>query len=313
MFFLQGMMSDETALDATGNLTYVDTVRISNAIFDHLTLLNIINMATNVFDTSIPTVSSIDWSVALMDATFDGNLDAGGLGRLITNISYFAIQRQEVGSNDWITIKKIYKNASTGKLDSEFTMYDHYNQSGVQYKYQLVPVDIYGNIGYAIQSDVVSYFDGAYIADGAHIYKITNDYQLTKQTNQKSAVYEPIGSKYPFVSYNADTKYDSGSITAVLLASTSENNTSAYIDRMAQVKLEKEFNEWLTNGRPKVLKDFNGMIKLVTIVDVVSNSYYKELGNGIASTSCSFVEIGEINQKYLDSLNMTKIPIYINN
>lgn len=312
MFFLQGMMSDETALDATGNLTYVDTVRISNAIFDHLTLLNIINKSTNVFDTSIP--SDFNWDDNfVMDATFLDTLDAGSIGRLVANISYLAIQRQEVGSNDWITIKKIYKNTSTGKLDSEFTMYDHYNQSGVQYKYQLVPVDIYGNIGYAIQSDIVSYFDGAYIADGAHIYKITNDYQLTKQTNQKSAVYEPIGSKYPFVSYNADTKYDSGSITAVLLAPTSENNTSAYIDRMAQVKLEKEFNDWLTNGRPKVLKDFNGMIKLITIVDVVSNSYYKELGNGIASTSCSFVEIGEINQKYLDSLNMTKIPIYINN
>ena len=305
MFLLQGFMSDSTALDTTGNLTYVDTIRVSNAIFDHL---NIVKGLEN--DSAIP-----EWieNTTILNATFNNSIDGGTLGELIGNISYLEIQRKEQGSNEWITLQKIYKNTSTQEILTQFTMYDTYAQNGVQYTYQIVPVDIYGNMGYALQSDIVSLFDGAYIADSSNIFKITNEYELTKQSNQKSAIYEPLGSKYPFVTYNAETNYDSGSFTAVLLGPTSQSTKQSYIDRQAQVKLEKQFNDWLTNGRPKILKDFNGRLKVVTIVDSVSNQYYKELGNGICSTSCSFVEIGELTDKYLSKLNMSNFPLYTNN
>lgn len=305
MFFLQGFLNDSTSMDPLGNLTYVDTVRISNAIFSHFNLVNGISD-----DSSIP-----EWvnNQTILNAYFNNSIDAGNLGELIGNVSYLAIQRKEYGSNEWITLNKIYKNTSTNEIQTQFTMYDSYNQSGVQYSYQIVPVDAQGNQGNALQSDVASIFKGAYIADAYNIFKITNEYELTKQTNQKSAIYEPLGSKYPFVTYNAETNYDSGSFVAVLLAPTSNNQVSSSIDRMAQVKLEKSFNAWLTNGKPKILKDFNGMLKVVTIVDAVQNQYYKELGNGISSTSCSFVEIGELNNQYLNKLNMSKFPLYSNN
>lgn len=305
MFFLQGFMKDSTSLDPLGNLTYVDTVRISNAIFDHLNLVNGL-----VKDSAIP---EWDENNTIMNATFNNSIDAGNLSELIGNVSYLEIQRKEAGSNEWITLNKIYKNTVTQSFQSQFTMYDTYAQNGVQYIYQILPVDYRGNVGYALQSDIVSMFDGAYIADASNIFKITNEYELTKQTNQKSAIYEPLGSKYPFVTYNAETNYDSGSFTAVLLAPTSQNQNKSYIDRMAQVKLEKKFNDWLTNGRPKVLKDFNGRLQIVTIVDAVANGYYKELGNGICSTSCTFVEVGEMTQKYISKLNMGNLPLYSNN
>ena len=304
MFFLQGFMRDSTALDPVGNLTYVDTVKISNAIFDHL---NIVNGLVN--DSTIP---EWDEDTTIMNATFNNSIDAGNLGELIGNVSYLEIQRKEAGTDNWITLNKIYKDTTTQTFQSQFTMYDTYNQNGVQYVYQILPVDSRGNAGFALQSDIVSLFEGAYIADANNIFKITNEYELTKQTNQKSAIYEPLGSKYPFVTYNAETNYDSGSFTAVLLAPTSQNQSKSYIDRMAQVKLEKQFNEWLTNGRPKVLKDFNGRLKIVTIVDAVQNQYYKELGNGICSTSCTFVEVGEMTEKYISKLNMGNFPLYSN-
>lgn len=289
-------------MDPIGNITYVDTVRISKAIFDHFNLINGL--------TDSITIPDWDSDLTLMNAYFNNSIDAGNVSELIGNVSYLAIQRKELGSNDWLTINKIYKNTSTNHIQTEFTMFDTYNQSGVQYSYQIVPVDADGNQGYALQSDIVSIFGGAYIADAYNIFKITNEYELTKQTNQKSAIYEPLGSKYPFVTYNAETNYDSGTFTAVLLAPTSQNQNQSSIDRMAQVKLEKQFNDWLTNGRPKILKDFNGNIKLVTIVDAIQNQYYKELGNGISSTSCSFIEIGEINNTYLSKFNMANFPLY---
>jgi len=309
MFFLQGMMSDSTALDPTGNLTYADTVKIANAIFDHLNLVRGV-LEDGTFDTTIP-----DWvdDITLLNVYFNNSIDGGTLNQLIGNVAYLEVQRQEQGATDWVTLTRIYKNTTTQQIQSEFTMYDTYNENGVQYNYQIVPVDTQGNSGYALQSDIVSTFVGAYIADASNIFKITNEYTLNKQRNQKNAVYEPLGTKYPFVTYNAATNYDSGSFTAVLLAPTSQSETASFIDRRAQVNLEKKFNDWLTNGRPKILKDFNGMLKVVTIIDAVQNSYYKELGNGIASTACTFVEVGEMSNEYLSALNMANFPLYTNN
>lgn len=124
------------------------------------------------------------------------------------------------------------------------------------------------------------------------------------QREQSSAVYVPYGSKFPFVAYNAVTNYDTGSITAVLLSPTSNSETHSSLDRKAQVKLIEEFNTWLTNGRAKILKDFNGKLKLINVINPVPNSYYKELGNGLASTTFNFVEVGNMTQEYLDKLGM---------
>jgi hypothetical protein len=302
------MFSDVNSLTPTANNTSINTVRISNGIFDHLNLLNILYVISNVFDTTIPT----EWTEeTLLDCTFKGTIDGGSIGQFIGYVDHLEVQRQEVGTNEWITLQKIYKNTTTGILNASFTMNDTYAQNNTIYEYRIVPVDTNGVFGIAISQQVLSLFENAYIADASNIYKITNEYAVSNaQTNQKSALYEPYGSQFPFVAYNAVTKYDSASVTAILLSSTSESRISSYIDRMAQVNLVKEFNTWLTNGRAKILKDFNGKIHLITVHNPIPNNYYKELGNGIASTSFDYVEIGNITQTYLDKLGMTnRFPI----
>ena len=303
MFFLYNMLMDSSAVNTTGNNVNIDTIKISNGIFDHLNLLNVISTQTNVFDYDIPT----EWTEnTMMNAIFNGSVDAGTLGDFVGLVDHLEIQRQEIGSNEWITLQKIYKNYETGELKASFVMEDTYAQNDTLYTYQIVPVDIYGNVGVALQQDVLSKFNDAYIADANHIYKITNEYTINSmQREQSSAVYTPYGSKFPFVAYNAVTNYDSGSITAILLAPTSQNEINSSIDRKAQVKLVEEFNAWLTNGRAKILKDFNGQLKIINVINPVPNSYYKQLGNGLASTTFNFVEVGKIKQEHLDKLGMT--------
>lgn len=303
MFFLYDMFQDSNALNPTGNDLYINTLRISNGIFDQLNILNIISTGTNVFDTTPPT----EWTEnTLINATFTGSLDGGSIGDFIGYVDRLEIQRQEEGSNEWITLQTIYKNQQTGEINATFRMEDNYGKYATKYLYQIVPVDSQGNVGTALQQDVLSIFNNAYIVDATHIYPLTNEYEIgSPQTNQQSAVYMPYGSKYPFVAFNAETKYDSGSITAVLLAPTSNSASSSSIDRPAQVKLVKEFNDWLTNGRAKIWKDFNGNFKVITVTDAVTNDYYKELGNGIASTTFNYTEVGDFSQKYLDRLGLT--------
>lgn len=297
MFFLYDTFKDQNALDFTANSTLVDTIKIANGIFDHL---NLLEQITNSI--IIPT----EWTdKTLLNATFNGTLDAGSLSEFIGNIDHLEIQRQKVGTNEWITLQSLYKT-NNGSVPTEFTMNDTYGENNTLYTYQIVPVDAQGNQGIALQKDVLSIFNDAYIADANHIYKITYEYSLgTIQKNQTNAVYTPYGAKYPTVVYNSVNRYDSGSITAVLLAPTSQSETKSYLDRNAQVKLVEEFNIWLANGKAKILKDFNGNLKVITVINPISNNYYKELGNGLASTSFNFVEVGDFSQQYLDKLGMT--------
>lgn len=297
MFFLYDTFKNQNAMTPTANYTLVDTIKIANGIFDHMNLLEQITNSTIIPD---------EWTDrTLLDATFDGTIDAGNISKFIGNIDYLEIQRQEVGSNDWITIQTIYKDSS-GSVPTNFTMYDTYEKNNTLYTYQIIPIDKQGNQGTALQKDVLSYFYDAYIADANHIYKITYEYSLgSVQKNQTNAVYTPYGAQYPTVVYNSVNRYDSGSITAILLAPTSENTTTSYLDRMAQVKLVNEFNSWLANGKAKILKDFNGNLKIINVINPISNNYYKELGNGLASTTFNFVETGDFSQNYLDKLGLS--------
>ena len=297
MFFLYDTLKDNNSMGFATNSTFVNTVKIANGIFDHL---NLLEQITNF--TVIPT----EWTdETLLDATFNGNINAGQISQFVGTIDHLEVQRQEVGTNEWVTLQILYKD-STGNVPVDFTMYDTYEKNNTLYTYQIVPVDIQGNQGTALQQEVLSIFNDAYIADAKHIYKITYEYALgSMQKNQTNAVYTPYGAKYPTVVCNSINRYDSGSITAILLAPTSESATSSYIDRVAQVNLVNEFNSWLANGQAKILKDFNGNLKVITVINPISNSYYKELGNGLASTSFNFVEVGKFSQSYLDKLGMT--------
>nr|DAT76338.1 MAG TPA: hypothetical protein [Caudoviricetes sp.] len=297
MFFLYDTLKDQNLMNFTANSTLVDTIKIANGIFDHL---NLLEQITN--STTIPT----EWTdQTLLNVTFNNSINGGQISEFIGNISRLDIQRKEFGTNEWITIQSLYKD-NIGHISTEFTMYDTYEKNNTLYTYQIVPVDAQGNQGTAIQQDVLSVFNDAYIADANNIYKITYEYNLGSiQKNQTNAIYTPYGAKYPTIVYNSINRYDSGSITAILLAPTSQNETMAYLDRNAQVKLVEEFNTWLANGKAKILKDFNGNLKVITIINPVSNNYYKELGNGLASTSFNFVEVGDFSQQYLDKLGMT--------
>lgn len=308
MFFLYNMFQDADAVSPSAINVITDTMRLRNGIFDHLNVLNSLHIASGVFDVNKPE----DWTTAtLLNATFDDTLNGGSIGEYVGFVDRLEVQRKEEGSNDWITLQKIYKDPITDEIQIPFTFIDTYTKNNTRYKYQVLPIDINGNPGTALQSDVISFFNDAYIADESHIYKITYDYSVNSmQKNNISTLYTPYGSEFPFVAFNAKTKYDSGSITAVLLSPTSKSKTSSFLDRNSQSTLVEEFNSWLANGRPKILKDFNGLFKIVVVINPISNTYYKELGNGLASTSFEIVEVGSFTQKYLDKLGMTnKFPL----
>ena len=299
MFFGYSFYQDSTSLDFTTNNLAINGVKVSNGIFDNVALNNILHLSEDVYDTTTPYV----WdSNIVMNCNFNESINGGNIGDIIETTSQLKLQRREVGETEWITLITIYKNTVTNEIEANFTMFDSYAKNQTYYEYRILPIDLDGNEGTSLSEQVLSCFNGVYICDANNIYNIMLEYGYGNLTNiQKSAISEPIGSTKPFVIYNAQTNYDSGTINTMLLAPTSIYND---IDRPAQVRLKTEFSNWLRNHRAKILKDFNGELKVITITGNISQSPIKELGNGLASFSFDYVEVGEMTQNSLEYLGM---------
>ncbi|MBR4003017.1 MAG: hypothetical protein IKI95_02985 [Clostridia bacterium] len=225
------------------------------------------------------------------------------LSSIIESYTHITISYKEENDTEWVVLQTILDSDLPDSKQFSFKM--PYCGCNRVYNFKL---DIYSNNNVVLIEDiksVLSYFNKNYICDKDVSYNTTVEYQLgSVQLTTKISAYEPYGSQFPIVSKNAVTKYREGQTTALLLAPTSLSNTDAQIDRFAQVRLVDRFNDWLSNGKGKVLKDFNGNLRLIAITTAISNSYFKELGNGIASTSFSWKEVGKFNQDSLERLGM---------
>lgn len=187
-----------------------------------------------------------------------------------------------------------------------------------------IEVEIEG--GYTLSNTVKSIFDGVFIADNTGIERLRagvgyNDIELV----QNNAVINPIGSQYPIIVMNSKLAYHTGSIFAQILPDNFFKNpnslilnpyaylvTSTYaklltengdrlvaqlktqeiLSRTEMVEQRKILEKFLTNGSPKILKDWNGNIWLVSFINNVRCSFTNEWGMGIATFTGDWVEIG---------------------
>ena len=215
----------------------------------------------------------------------------------ITSNSIIVVPHGSVIESDKIVIAKDDDTSSTGLTKLLPSMKYNYCANEVSYDVILRVVGTDSSGAYKVvefTSQVYSQFNKSLIVDKTNVYDITNEWTSSGGTyNQVTALYTPYGRKYPLVGKNALTGYRSDTYSAILLASTP--TVSATFDRTAQRLLIKQFNEWLANGMGKVIKTINGDLIVCAIVEAVGNSYYKDFANGLASTSFSWVEIGEMN------------------
>lgn len=251
---------------------------------------------------------------------FSDILDAGGFLTVDYNNLYLGKYTDGVSSNgimytyhsSAVTLKRkdTTNNSTTITLETlnegnvpivGYYFYDYYTKTNAIYEYQIT-------IGNQVETvEVLSQFCGAYIADGEQAFEIDAEWERGSFSQvQQSAIYEPYGAKYPVIAYNAVTNYRKGTDSCIVFNQPyAYNRSNDYIDRINQTKKQKAVNEFLTNRKPKVIKDFNGDIALVSIVDVVGNSFVKELGNTLATTQFNWVEVGDFDDDTFRKLGIT--------
>lgn len=239
--------SDGDALNnAPSNVDNITTIRLTNTIFDHFNITR--NTSTEV-STTIPTQWDYD---TVLDADFNGNIEAGNVDFLIDQVSAIKIKRRIQGTFDWLTLKTIEINTVE---DLTFVFNDLLNQNQVAYEYALVPIieDIEGE--YIINS-IFSQFNGVFIGDAETIYKFLYEVEYgNNQRNQQIGIFQVLGKQFPVFVANGELSYESGSVTATILNEDFEQ--TGVIDRTTITQQKDAIKDFLTNKKAKILKDLN--------------------------------------------------------
>ena len=229
----------------------------------------------------------------------------------ITNL---LVKRQDVDdvSGGWLTL---YSQPISQASDMDFTFIDFLNQYGKTYKYALVPlltqtqsgVEVEVEGGYTVSNEVQSVFDGVFIADSTGSQKCkANVGYGNVDMNQVVGSITPIGAKYPIIITNSHNQYHNGSISGTIVPDDYYFNGN--LSRIDMVNKRNELEQFLTNKRVKVIKDWNGNIWLVMIVGNVSCTFNNNYGMGIVDFSTNWTEVGDpTNQQDLQATGLINV------
>lgn len=278
---------DKNALDETAIPPHsVTAITLQHGIFDHW---NVTRDVTSAYSPAIPTT----WdTMTVMDANFNGTLDAGNVDFVLGNIDGFRIKRRKVGEFDWVTLKYIPVSSVS---DYQFSLVDNLAQSLVEYEYAIVPVlnNVEGNY---ITETIGAKFDGVFICDADTIYKFYAGVAYgANERVHKVALFEPYGRKYPVVVSNALLNYETGSVQGTVLPPNFLKDGN--LNTLNMIKERKALLDFLTNKKAKILKDWNGNIWCCIIVGSPTTAYNDKSGMSIADVYATWAEIGDANSQ----------------
>lgn len=213
----------------------------------------------------------------------------------------------------------------------DFTYRDYFVAYGETYHYRLIPVTQQGeteveyNIGVATSPLITSIFDGVFICDNTTSYRLFGQVEFDSlQNNQESGIHATLGNKYPIVVMNSAANYHTGGISAMVLpddfgkivpqverlynivcvgndncwtTGAIEQGTQSImervgLDRQAIIQQRQEIEEFLSNKKPKVLKDWNGNIWLVMFTEGQTITFDNNWGMGVNTIEATWTEIG---------------------
>ena len=268
---------------------------IGNGVFSHM------NVSTNI---DLPYTHDIPQDFdeyTIMNCSFGGNLNGGSADSDITNLKALKIKRREKNTaTSWVTI---YEHPVADFSDLELTYHDYFVPSGKDIEYALVPV-LNGNIdGDYYVKTVKPQWSKVVLSDKENHFEFLSEVKYNSfNQNIEVGALQPIGAKYPTLLQNSITNYLSGQITLKLLGYEYDGVSPDRINAHNQLQ---DVLSFLTNGKAKVLTDWNGNAIILRVSETPTIDCISEYGMGIYNVSFAFVEQGKIdNENDLKDLNL---------
>lgn len=277
----------------------IDKFQIQNAVYDHIDLSKNVRFS---YTTELP-----KWDFdTILDTDFENGIGGGNVDFTLGQLTSIKIKRRRKGDFNWITIQEIPVNS---EADLNMIKFDYFVPSGKEFEWALVPI-LNGVEGQYIVDSLVTEFNGVFISDVTNTFKLKAQVSYNSRTSMQSVgQITPLGRRYPVVIKNGKADYEIGSVSGTLLNDEFfENGT---VDRVDIVDKIDAFNSFLKNGKPKIIKDWNGNIWLILISGNPSVTYNNNYGMGVASTSFEWVEQGKYdNEDDLYDNGLIELDIY---
>jgi len=248
-----------------------------------------------------------EWSndTALRTEFKNNSPSAGNVDWILNKIDNIKIKRRLKGSFDYITI---FKQDINSIADINFIYKDYLLPSGYDFEYALVPCAGDDESSYQF-TEVTTCFNGLFVSDGTKTMKLYSNYLInTAQDNQLIGTVQPYGSRYPVIIRNPNVNYRSATIQGDILG-LQDDEFVFQMDRKKIVEQKLEWDAFLTNGRMKLVKDWNGNIILGGITTAPTYTYNQASQNGIPTLSFTIMEQGQYNnQKDLYNNGFIDVP-----
>ena len=247
----------------------------------------------DIFCSDNPDKSTKDWDYdTRFYARFQNNLFAGNVDYSASNVSMMRIKRRKNNEHEWIRIHEIPIEDNS---DFDFELFDRYAQAYQDYYYALIPMinSVEGNMS---TSQIFSEFDAYFITDKTISYPILFNTSLNLEIQRQTSTINTLGSKYPYVISNTTNNYKKGSIQFSLIPVI-----DCQLAPEEGYEYRQNFEKWITNGEPKILKDWTGQIFMIQVIDAIPIDYSFVK---MPTYNMSFVEVG-------DALN--EDDLYFNN
>ena len=214
-------------------------------------------------------------------AKFQGNLMAGNVDYTADTVSSVRIKRRKNNEHTWFTMFEIPIETND---DFQFELTDRYAQGSQDYYYALIPVieNVEGNIN---KNSITSEFNNYFILDRNISYPIIFNTNLNIELNKNIGIVSTLGRKYPFVISNGLSQYKTGSLEFSLA-----QMVNCDIDIKNGYNYRTQFEEWITNGKPKILKDWTGQIYMIDITSSIPIDY---TNYQFPAYQIQFTEIGD--------------------
>lgn len=256
-------------------------VKLENGAFDELAF------STNIVRFGQPIVNTWE-SDTILHAKFDNNLRGGNLAYRADTVSMVRVKRREQGeSMGWVTIKEV---PITKIEDFTFTYIDKYARARTNYEYAVVPVINNIEMEYTIGT-VYSVFDGIIICDKENSFQTIADESIPSITKRNpSSTAETLDGKYPYVFFNGNTNYETGSVQGLFVEIDWDRKV---FKTASSFKYRDRLMAFLTNHKPKILKCFDGRIWMIDVTSDPTATVQNHPDQIL--TSFNFTEIGDVN------------------
>jgi len=257
----------------------IDTVIEKNSIIDDSFLTKDIS----IFSSPLNKIWDFN---TVFHAMFQGNLLAGNVDFVVSQVSSMRVKRREKGTYKWTTLFQV---PIAGINDLLFERFDRFCRAETEYEWALVPV-INGIEGNLSINSIVSDFDGMAICEKDTTFLTPLDVKYSRQRNRNSSILNSIEGKFPSVIINSQNCYDSGTASGVFIQL---NEETCEFDLDGGWKYRDDFLDFLSDGKPKFLKLYNSNAWIISVIDNPAENNDEHPDKVV--TSFSWVQVGDIN------------------